>query len=201
MVITQIEWISKTKAKIYLNDAFAFVLLLSELRELELAEGDEVDDALYAHIMQDYLLKRAKLKAMQLLNARDYTEYELRTKLKRDLFPDGLIQQAIAYVASYHYIDDERYTRYYLEYHSSGQSRQVLRQKLLGKGIASELIERCLEDAELDEKETIRQLLTKKYGTRFIDDSAVKKKAIGYLLRRGYTYHDVRDVMQDMRYE
>ena len=201
MTITQIEWISKTKAKIYLNDEFAFVLLLSELRELELSQGDEVDDTLYAHIMKDYLLKRAKLKAMQLLNARDYTEYELRTKLTREQFPETLVNQAIDYVASYHYIDDERYTRYYIEYHSSGQSRQVLRQKLLAKGISSELIDRCLEDVVLDEKTTIRQLLTKKYGTACLEDMAVQKKAVGYLLRRGYTYHDIREVLQDMRYE
>lgn len=200
MIITQIEWISKTKAKVFLNDAFAFVLLISELRELNLSKGDDIDDELYEHIMQDYLFKRAKLKAMQLLNARDYTEYELRTKLKRDLFPEYAVEQAIAYVASYHYIDDERYTRYYIEYHSEGQSRQVLRQKLLGKGISLELINQCLESVELNEKDTIRQLLMKKYGMRCIEDPAVEKKATGYLLRKGYTYHDIREVMQDMKY-
>lgn len=198
MTVTQIEWISKTKARIYLNDAFAFVLYLSEIRELNIKVGDELEEDFLETIRTDYLLKRAKLKAMQLLNIKDYTEHELRSKLLRDTYPSDLVDQAIDYVASYHYIDDERYTRNYISYHSEGCSRQVLRQKLMGKGISSELIDMVLEDVPTDESVLIRTLLEKKYDDRWLKDSALKQKATAYLLRRGFSYRDIKSVMLDI---
>lgn len=198
MTVTQIEWISKTKARIYLNDAFAFVLYLSEIRELNIKVGDELEEDFLETIRTDYLLKRAKLKAMQLLNIKDYTEHELRSKLLRDTYPSDLVDQAIDYVSSYHYIDDERYTRNYISYHSEGCSRQVLRQKLMGKGISSELIDMVLEDVPTDESVMIRTLLEKKYDDRWLKDSALKQKATAYLLRRGFSYRDIKTVMQDI---
>ncbi len=47
----------------------------------------------HSYIFNELLMHRAKIKAMNLLKAKDYTEYELRQKLKRDYFPDVVIGQ------------------------------------------------------------------------------------------------------------
>ena len=49
-----------------------------------------------------------KLRCMNLLKSRDYTVYQLKTKLKENGYPEFLIDTAIEYVASYGYVDDEK---------------------------------------------------------------------------------------------
>lgn len=192
--VTSIEWMTKTRARIYINDEFAFILQLSELKTLNLSEGDELSEDVYEHILKDYVLKRAKLKAMELLNMKDYTEYELRMKLKKDLYPAALIDSAVDYVRSYHYIDDERYTRNYLAYHSQGQSRQMIRQKLQQKGIASQIIDQCMDETQIDEISLIENLLMSKYKNIDFRDRKTKEKAMSFLLRKGFQYSDIRSV-------
>ena len=50
---------------------------------------------------EEDLLKKAKLRAMYLLNICDRTEAELREKLKKNEYPREIIEQAIQYVKSF----------------------------------------------------------------------------------------------------
>ena len=52
--------------------------------------------------------KRAKHRALYLLERCDRTEQELRTKLSRSYEPE-IVEEAIRYVKQYGYIDDKRY--------------------------------------------------------------------------------------------
>lgn len=56
-------------------------------------------------------MKRAKLRAMHLLNDMDRTESQLRTKLLNGDYPADIADEAIAYVKSFGYINDESYYR------------------------------------------------------------------------------------------
>ena len=56
--------------------------------------------------MQEVLPKRAKLRAMNLLQGREYTTSQLRTKLQQGYYPPEIIEQAIEYEAGFHYKDD-----------------------------------------------------------------------------------------------
>ena len=49
----------------------------------------------------------------------DRTEAQLREKLLQAEFSPELVEEAVAYVKSFGYIDDERYVRNYIEYRSS----------------------------------------------------------------------------------
>ena len=85
--------------------------------------------------MQEVLPKRAKLRAMNLLQGREYTTAQLRTKLQQGYYPTEIIEQAIDYVAGFHYIDDLRYAVDYITYHEDSRSRRRIEQDLQGKGI------------------------------------------------------------------
>ena len=62
---------------------------------------------------QGSLAKRAKHRALYLLERADRTEQELRSKLEKTYEPE-IVEEAIAYVRQYHYIDDKRYAVNYL---------------------------------------------------------------------------------------
>ena len=106
MLVTQVTELSKSRSKVYIDQEFAFVLYKGELRLYHIKEGQQLSEEDYRTIMQEVLPKRAKLRAMNLLQGREYTTAQLRTKLQQGFYPAEIIEQAIAYVAGFHYIDD-----------------------------------------------------------------------------------------------
>ena len=81
---------------------------------------------------------------MHLLEKQDRTEYQLREKLRQNEYPKEAVEQAIAYVKSYHYIDDLRYACSYVRYQKEKKSNRRLQQDLQKKGVAKEFIEQAL---------------------------------------------------------
>ena len=131
MLVTQVTELSKSRSKVYIDQEFAFVLYKGELRLYHIKEGQQLSEEDHRTIMQEVLPKRAKLRAMNLLQGREYTTAQLRTKLQQGFYPAEIIEQAIAYVAGFHYIDDLRYAVDYITYHEDSRSkrRELLHEK------------------------------------------------------------------------
>ena len=78
MQITDIKSVSKTKLKAYLDGQIAFTLYKGELFRYRIQEDGELSEEVYQEIREKVVLKRAKLRAMHLLNDMDRTESQLR---------------------------------------------------------------------------------------------------------------------------
>ena len=94
MVVTKIEELDKKRVKVYIDDEFAFVVYKGELRLYGLKEKEEVDAKVYNDLMSEVLPKRAKLRCMNLLKSKSYTERQLRDKLKQGEYTQELIEIA-----------------------------------------------------------------------------------------------------------
>ena len=68
MVVTKVEAVTKTKYKVYIDGQFAFILYKGELSRFHIAEDQELSQEIYEKIRTEVILKRAKLRAMHLLN-------------------------------------------------------------------------------------------------------------------------------------
>ena len=82
MIVTQIEEISKSRSKVYIDSEFAFVLYKGELHKYGIKKDEILSEAVYRQLTEEILPKRAKLRAMNLLTKRPYTELKLREKLE-----------------------------------------------------------------------------------------------------------------------
>ena len=198
MYVTKIEPVTKAKYKVFLEEQFAFVLYKGELSRYKIQEGAEISQETLKEIKKEILEKRAKLRAMHLLERMDRTETQLRTKLQQDLYPEDIIEIAMQYVRSFGYIGDKGYAKRFLESRRNSKSKLEIKTALLQKGIAKEIVCEVLEEYynDQDESVTIQKLLEKK---RFSAESATdeqKKKMYAYLLRKGFRYEDVRQVIQ-----
>ena len=140
MMVTRLEQVNKRKCRVYLNDEPAFLLFYHEIEEYHIQEGQELSNALCQELADQILGKRAKVRCMDLLQISDKTEQELVRKLHQEEYPETVIREALDYVKSYHYVDDFRYARNYIDSRKDGKSRQQISYELLGKGIRSELI-------------------------------------------------------------
>ena len=68
MTVTKIEPVTKTRYKVYVDGQFAFVLYKGELSRYHIAEDSELEEEIYQNLRKEIVLKRAKLRAMQLIN-------------------------------------------------------------------------------------------------------------------------------------
>lgn len=149
--------------------------------------------------LQDPQLRKAKLKALNLLERMDRTEAQLREKLLDAEFEPEVVEQAIGYVKGFGYLDDERYVRNYIEYRRNQKSRRQLEQELqFRKGVPRELIQRVYEELEPDdEKRLIRKQLEKKHYRSSECDEKQRQKLIAALLRKGFHMSDILSVMRE----
>ena len=183
--------------QIRLDNGADFVLYASEVRRFGLTEGEELSDEAYASIVEEVLIPRARQRALHLLEKQDRTEANLKQKLREGGYPDEVADNAVAYVLSYHYVDDRRYADNYIYFHKDEKSRQRLKQDLLAKGIAKELIEQAIEEGyETDERELIEKLLKKKHYDPTNADKKEQAKMYRFLASRGFQSGDIMDAMR-----
>ncbi len=200
MTVTNIVELDKKRCKVYLDGEYAFVLYKGELRDYSIREGQELPEVNYQEIIDVVLPKRCKLRAMNLLQKKDYTEKQLRDKLSEGLYPREIIDDAIHYVKAYHYLDDERYARDYITYHMSIRSKNRIIQDLSGKGISKDIFMPIVEELYVEEDsdvelEQIKKLLSKKHYDPEQSDFKEKQKIMAFLLRKGFQMSDIRRAM------
>ncbi|MDE7321850.1 MAG: recombination regulator RecX [Lachnospiraceae bacterium] len=200
MTVTDISEISKTKVKVCIDYETYFALYKSEIKKYAVNENEEISQGTYDILINDVLLKRAKIRCMNLLKSRDYTKYQLEIKLKQGMYPQEVIDAAVAYVASYGYIDDVKYAGVYLKYASQTKSRKQIENDLQRKGVPKDKIEKafvlCMEEDSLDnEQERIIKILEKKGFDRQNATFEERRKMVGFLYRKGFELDDIYDVM------
>ncbi len=200
MIVTQITELTKSRSKVYIDQEFAFVLYKGELRLYHVAEGKEITQKDYEEITKVVLPKRAKLRAMNLLQKRAYTEKQLADKLKEGGYPEEIAEIAMEYVKSFRYIDDLQYAMDYLNCYAERKSIKKIEMDLMQKGISREIWKQALvaweeEGGGQDEMTMIKELLQKKHYSSDMDVKE-KRKIYGFLLRKGYSAEAVMEAMR-----
>ena len=150
---------------------------------------------------REEICKRAKRRAMRLLEQMDRTEQNLRQKLSQGGYPPDVVDEAIGYVKSYGYVDDQRYARNYLAYRLQTKSRQKLFQELYQRGISAQIAREAWEEVvsyeEPDERALIRRQVRKKYSPESKLDVGQMRRLYGQLARKGFRYEDIRSVLEE----
>lgn len=200
MIINEIQEFSKTKCKLIFEDFSAIVLYKKDLKRYSLLEGTEVSDKQMKLLMEEILPYRAKSRCMKLLQSKDYTETEIRGKLHTDGYPETVIEIAVAYLYSFHYLDDARYAEAYYRSRCLKKSRKQIIIELQQKGINKELIfdtlERVCSDApEEDELQCISKLLIKKKYSDCEADLTEREKMKAYLFHKGFQIDNINNCM------
>jgi regulatory protein len=140
-------------------------------------------------------VRRAKLRALHLLTAMDRTEAKLREKLQASYCGEA-VEEAVAYVKSYGYLDDERYVKVYIESKSRTKSRKQIEQELIfKKGVSKEAVEKGFEQAEMaDVVEVIQKYMQKKKIDPQNCDYEQKQKFFAYMMRKGFQIEELKMV-------
>lgn len=206
VLVTEIKKISDKRYKIVLEDGSSFPLYVGEVRKFDIRENEDLPEVTLTMIYREVLSKRVKMRCMNLLKTMDRTVEELRTKLKQDGYPESIVEEALNYVASYHYTDDERYARNYVRLNAGRKSRTQIAYALSGKGVDRELINRAFDelteesggaDMEESERTAILRLAEKRHYDEDTAEPEERQKFYAFLQRKGFSYSAIKAALQE----
>lgn len=163
-----------------------------------LRRGTELSDEEWEAVVYANDFRRAKERALYLLDYKDYSYVSMYKKLA-DNYPEQLCFDVCDKLAQLGVIDDRRYAaalaRHYMEVKRFGRYRAV--REMMQKGVSRALAEEALEPFDDTVRERLRELIEKKYLRR-IDDEDSMNKVKNALVRQGYSYSDINAVMSEI---
>ncbi len=193
MHILEIKKEKKGRLLVRTDEVGTFPIYEKEAAAYGLEEGAVLSGEEWERLCAEVLLPRVKKRALHLLETQDRTEAQLRQKLREGHYPEFLVDEAVAYVVSYHYIDDLRYAASYIRFHQDAKSRRELQTALLKRGVASDVIEQAIaSDYTGDEEELLERILAKRGFDPADADDREKSRTYQYLLRKGFSSSAIR---------
>lgn len=195
------------RVNIYIDGAYSFSLHIDQMLAHKLKAGVELTLEHIAELKDDGTYSRIYARALEWALARPRSTKELRDYLHRKTLPkrgkDGRMHEGVSpnitdrcmhALLDKEYVNDEKFTTWWVEtrHQRKGISTRKLRAELQSKGVTPGVIEQALATGPRDDREELRKIIAKKqhrYDT--------EQKLIAYLARQGFSYDDIRAVLNE----
>lgn len=190
LTVTNIESVNKKRFKIDINGSFAFALYGAEVKRFHIEQNQDMQEETMNEIHK-LLVKRARERALYLVEHQERTRMDLTRKLRQSYYTDDVIEEVISFLEEYQYLDDTRYAKHFALDRKDKKSRKEIAYALRGKGVAKELIEETIKELP-EEGEQLQRLVDirmKRYQNPTREDIY---KVYQYFLRRGFSSSDIR---------
>jgi len=186
------------RISVFVDDRFFAGLSTKAVRDLDLSVGQELSEKL----RQEIVRLAARESAMMSLARREHSRAELAVKLKQKGYSAIVITSVLDELEKLGYLDDSRFARIWIERRSAQhpRGRRMLAAELEQKGIPAELVRDALAEhfPEDSERGLLIDLVRKRLrSSTGFDPRAFKRRLLGFLARRGFSYDDVRQVLAE----
>ncbi len=201
--ITAIEK-AKKGYHLFVEGEYALTLNAEVLAETGLRSGQEITPQRLDEIKGASDRRRARERALYLLESRSHSRKELFDKLCRSV-PEEIAEETADRMAQLGLVDDESYARRWaaMLWREKKYGPRRIRQSLMQKGFDRALVDQVLEEMEdsfagEETAEQLENLIRRKYA-RFLADGDPKgrNKTVNALLRLGYDYDQIRTALQN----
>ncbi len=135
-------------------------------------------------------------KAVNLLAFKDRTTQEIKQRLNEKGYSSEEVEEAVEKLSYYGYLNDQNYTISYIKDNTSKKGKKLIMNELAQKGIDKNTVDIACEEVEIDEVSTIEDLVKRRYETVDFSDEKIYRRVVGYFLRRGFSYDNVRRVLK-----
>ena len=181
------------RVNVYVNGKFAFSLDVSQVVELGVKVGRVIDKDELEQFKSASEFGKLYQRALEWMLLRPRSERELSDYLRKKVYEKGLergfIEDVICRLKDKGYVDDRRFSEYYVEnrFVKKGISRKRLRMELMKKGICAAVVDEVLNGR--NDEDEIRKIVAKKRG------KYNNEKLMAYLCRQGFSYELVREIV------
>lgn len=202
MVITAVEKNkgNKKRYSVYVDDSYSFSVSEEDYYTLNLYEKKEITEEEIKYIKDSVNFREAKNLAIRFLSLKMRCEKEVASKLEKEGFDEKTAARVIDELKSMGYLNDELYVQKYLYDRSKlkPKSKKMLSFELKNKGVTEEIIEKVLEDWNLDDSEIAEGLVKRKFGKYDLTDEKIIRKATLFLMHRGFSYEIIKKVLRNL---
>ena len=185
---------NKERVNVFLDEKYAFAVTLTVA--LELKKGQFLSDAEIERFKQQDDRHKAYDRAIFYLGFRARSRSEVENYLRKKEYPPEVITEVVTRLIEEKYLNDDEFAQTWVSNREQlkPKSKRALQYELRQKGVGQTAIENAL--SELDEDDAAhRALESKLWQWRQLDKETFKKKAMGFLSRRGFGYHIARDAV------
>lgn len=187
----------RERVDVFLDGERAFSLTLTLAAALGV--GQALDDATIARLRQEDEIARAVGRAARFLGYRPRSMAEVRRYLGRKGFTEGAVAAALERMTQQGWLDDLAFARFWVEdrLRFRPMGHRALSYELRQKGVAAEIIETALADADsLDAaRRAARRSLRR---LRHETPEQLRRKLWGSLQRRGFEAELCREVVEEL---
>ena len=139
---------------------------------------------------------RARHSALRLLARREHSQYELRRKLKARGYGDRLVDELLAELITERLLSDTRYAEAMVTNRASrGYGPLRICMELRDRGVAEGIVDKVLQEAEVDWDERLRHTYDRKYGGIAVESFKTWASRAQFLNNRGFSVDAIRRVI------
>lgn len=187
MIITKIEEGKRKNYRVFSDEVFLFSLYEREIKQFGIVENIELSNDVIHYILDSVIYKRAKERALFLLEKKPYSIHMMKTQLLKNEYPLEIINKVLSFLMEYHYLDDADYTRMYINSYSGKKSKKQLLNELYCRGINRETIEEYFEKNEYSENNSFVNQFEKYIKGKDLQDYLTRQKVFAYFYRKGFS--------------
>lgn len=190
---------------IYLNEEYAFPVDEAILLQFGLTKGKVLEAYDIEEIAYEDEIRKAFNKGLNFLSYQMRSEHEVKKKLLDLEFGEAVILEAIQKLKSYGFLNDEVYSKALLDTKKATMKKgpRAIRQDLIKKGIDKNLQDEVLETFSHEEQIKLATQLAEKVvrSEKKKTPAQVKQKIQDFLMRKGYSFGIVDEVLQGISFE
>lgn len=167
------------------------------ISQFGIRSGMAISEADWEKVIYANEFRRARERALYLMDYRDHSYIELFKKLEKN-YDEEICYDVIDSLVQVGIVDDRRYAenlaQRLMEVKRCGYFKAV--QEMRQKGISKELADEILSDYEDSTIRRIKDLIDSKYARRLEDEDGVKRVK-NALVRNGYSYKDINTALEE----
>ncbi|ATP41858.1 recombination regulator RecX [Solibacillus sp. R5-41] len=190
---------------IYLNEQYAFAVDENTLIKFGLQKGKILEQLEIDEIQYEDEIAKAFNKGLNFLSFQMRSEHEVRTKLLAAGHGEAVVQEALHKLTKLGFLDDASYSKALLETRkrTAKKGPAAIRQDLMKKGIDKSLQQQVLATFEHEEQMKLAMELAEKAVRTNSNKTPVqiKQKIQDMLLRKGYSYTVVTEILEQINFE
>lgn len=151
--------------------------------EVEILKQIADEDKLYALVLRYVALRMRSV-------------WEVQTYLRQKQCPPALAENILNKLSNIGLLDDVVFAQAWIQNRKllKPSSRRKILLELRTKHVSESVISQVLAEGAVDDRESLREVVAKKRRNTQYQDTA---KLTGYLARQGFSYDDIRSVLQD----
>lgn len=198
MIITAVKKSKKGNILIYADGSYLASIIPEVFLKHNLKVGGYIDSNIIDELNGEINLNKAKEKALRLLSMRAHSKKELENKITRSL-GEEYAKKASSKMEELGLINDKEFAFSYAKelifrkFHSISRTKLELSEK----GVSGDIIDLVIDEINPDEEENIRNVLEKRYLNKgkSLKDEKELKKAVSYCQRLGYSWYQIKRVV------